>query len=125
MDKEGINIELIRKGGCRESLAEFAVVRVPFMDLVFQLNRAFQLEEGDKLRLSFKVPVASKASGIVNTETHRYTEDWEYSTGVLKTPRTISYFRFTKIGQDAWLELLDEMPISLHTPDEEKAEKVR
>jgi hypothetical protein len=123
----GIRFDLLRANGETENLAAFAVDGLPFIDLVFKLRRETWLDSGDELRLSFDVPIVSRvvAPGLIDTETFRYTEDWQYSTGELTGHRIVTHFRFTKIGESAWIELLDEIPAGLYVPDATKAEKIR
>lgn len=123
----GIRFDLLRANGETENLAAFAVDGLPFIDLVFQLRYRMWLEVGDELRLSFDIPVISRISGtgLIDTEMFRYTEDWQYSTGGLTGCMAVTHFRFTKIGESAWIELLDEIPAGLYVPDATKAEKIR
>jgi len=127
MDNDGMTIDLLRANGKSEQLGEFAVVGIPYMDLVFELRRGVFLCEGDQLKFAFHVPVVSKVSGrgIVDMETHRYTEDWKYRSPIIEHDKLVTHFRFTKIKDDAWIELLGGMPEGCHVADVTKAEKIR
>jgi hypothetical protein len=124
---DGISVTLQRGNGTQEKIGEFAVVGAPFIDIVFQLRREVCLERDDELHLDFSVPVVSRVSiiGAVDTETYRYKEDWQYSTGRIELRQIVTHFRFTKIKEDAWLELLDAQPEGLHAPSSDRAVKIR
>ena len=129
MNEEGISIGITRKDGTEDTFTEFAVVALPFIDMVFRLDCAKTLAPGDQLHLSFNVPVISKVGldGGPMYETHRYTEDWEYMFPVAEVSQVVAYFRFTKIGHDAWIELLSDAPTRdvLYQPSLEMAVKVK
>jgi hypothetical protein len=123
----GIRMDLLRADGSVENVAAFAVDGLPYIDMVFKLKHEYCLWCGDSLRIEFDVPVVSRVivPGLIDMVTHRYTENWMYSTGELTEQRKVSHFRFTKIGDDAWIELLDGMATGLYMPDSTKAEKIR
>ena len=115
-----ITIDLIHAGE-RENIVEFAVTAIAYMDMVFDLRSPIMLREGDELCLDFRVPVVSS---VDFNETNCYEESWSYSTGKLQEGRRVSHFRFTKRGDDAWIELLDKTPEDTYIPDATKAEKI-
>jgi hypothetical protein len=123
----GIRFDLLRENGEVENVAAFAVDGLPYIDMVFKLRNEIWLENGDELVINFDVPIVSRVivPGLIDMETFRYTEDWKYSTGGLTERRTVTHFRFTKIEENAWIELLNEIPAGLYVPDATKAEKIR
>ena len=129
MNEEGISIGITRKDGTEDTFTEFAVVALPINDMVFKLNCAKTLDQGDQLHLSFNIPIVSKVGigGVPLYETHRYTEDWEYMFPVAEVSQVVAFFRFTKIEDDAWIELLSDVPTRdvLYQPSLEMAVKVK
>lgn len=121
-----IEITRLSKDGNRDEIGQFAVDGAPFLDIVFHLVCSKTLCAGDELLISFNVPVVSYVDhGVGKEETNRYTEDWEYSSGTIEEDTLVTHFRFTKIGNDAWIKLLDGMPDALHRPSEDGAKKIR
>jgi len=120
MGDGGLRLDVVRADGSAESVADFAVTGIPYMDLVFALRTVAWLESDDVLRLRFNVPVISCVDGV---ETNRYTEDWEYEREFTRQTQ-VTHFRFTKIGDEAWLEMFDGEP-TMDRPQGEGAEKIR
>jgi len=122
-----ITANFIRKDGSEEDGGSFAVTALPFIDIVFELKCCKHLNPGDQLIIRFDVPVSSYEG--VNwsqmVKTNEYTEDWEYSTGILEDIFRVTHFRFTKRGDDAWIDLFDGMPEMLYAPITKRAEKIR
>ena len=123
----GMTVTLVKSHGEQEVLADFEIVSVPYMDLIFKLRRRYILEIDDQLKLDFSVPVVSRVEvpGVVDRETNRYTEDWRYTTGELKKEMSVTHFRFTKIGEDAWIELMNGITENVYTPRSPRAQKIR
>jgi len=121
-----IEITRLSKDGSTEEVGRFAVDGLSFIDIVFHLVCRKTLYAGDELRISFNVPVVSYVDcGLGKEETNRYTEDWEYSSGIIEEDTLVTHFRFTKIGKDAWIKLLDGMPDALYRPYRDGAQKIR
>ena len=121
-----IEITRLSKDGETEEVGRFAVDALSFIDIVFHLVCSKTLQSGDELRISFNVPVVSYVDyGDGKEETNRYTENWEYSSGIIEEDTIVTHFRFTKIGKDAWIKLLDGMPDALYRPSRDGAQKIR
>ena len=107
---DGISIN-VRRGDGEIEAARFYVSGVPWIDMIFEFRQEICLQPGDSIKIKWDVPIVSSVGG---EETGRYVEKWAYEVAVYER-RMVTHARFTKRGDDAWIELLDGMPDDLYT----------
>ena len=117
---QGMGINIVRANGETESVGSFELISMPYYDIVFA-GTPINLGIGDQIEISFDVPIVYAVDGI---ERSRMVDKWAYTIGELEEALTVSIVRIIKVGDEAWIDLSDDMPEPQIPSGAKKAKKI-
>jgi hypothetical protein len=103
----GIGISLVRADGSTQDLAHFAIESMPYYDIVFKERTPITMYPGDSLAITANFEVYSHVDGV---KTGSILERWAYTVTVT-AKTTVGMIRLVKVGEEAWIIPIDELPV--------------
>jgi hypothetical protein len=103
----GIGISLVRDDGSTQDLAHFSIESMPYYDIVFKERTPITMYPGDSLEITANFEVFSHVGRV---KTGSILERWAYTVEVT-AKTTVGMIRLVKVGEEAWIIPIEELPV--------------